>query len=916
MLGLASILLVDGQYNEFCPDFPTNQTPERTTQHTLHTVLLVSLNRIGGIKSIFDISQSFMGSIEKTLAIKEEDRTEVQKEELVHAYGGLKVALHLIHPLISSKPLFEAGQTSFLNIKERGKNDDFDPHDLLVTLRLAAFPLLRDLWNSSWLVLTPLSVCKSVVQTVLELLNSDGEEPSPSASSSGDAPPARQGPDENRIRQLTDMGFPRASVERALLRAHNNVPAATDLLLSQPFLLMGDPEPAEQTTDTDSHGDQDSDDSEPGPWERATRDAANTSSETPTVTPEARRKELSAAREEFATSMPQQALRLLDDHSSLIFDVHSVFTISGEGTQERSMNLLIDDITSFSPAAYDVQEQPLAVRCRLLAVIFGEVQPSVVRRTAVEGKKLMDILLALLLSGPSSTEEGYTTPSWLAAHLLLTEALLILGEEPRKILLPKSDENLEPDAVPKEELLAGPSFTDARNILFDFCYRLLSLGTISRDEQLSCLRLLVVLTRDHTFATELVKRNGIDLLLKCLRTKADPFTLAGPHSYITTILRHIIEDKSTLEHIMQREIKRFISHPRTRPVDPLAFVRSCSAMALRDPTVFVDTTTKVAQLSHPLSSIQNIAIKKNNQEDKSGAQSTEAPKDAEMQVDEQPVTNTEFSESLESVVHFLIAELMRMAKQGSDQLIAVPSNPPSSPTDALATALQAAHTLANAETAENSSENKNEGVNNYTYTCFLMQALTELLFSYDSCKLAFLSYSPKKRSQSSKDTKFRTTALNFFLSDLVSFGTLDSQPTPEARRRIILCNWAMSVLVALCVDPAGGHDLKDVPADLVSVRKFVIEAISRSIKDLPLTTSIESRYARLLAITDLCYRLLTVRFGPGIRKTPDEIPTHISKVMLEKNFVASLTTALGDIDLNYPNVRTVVTSVLKPMEYL
>lgn len=853
-----------------------------------------------------------MGSIEKTLAIKEEDRTEVQKEESVHAYGGLKVALHLIHPLISSKPLFEAGQTSFLNMKERGTNDDFDPHDLLVTLRLAAFPLLRDLWNSSWLVLTPLSVCKSVVQTVLELLNGDGEEPSPSTSSSGDVPPTRQGPDENRIRQLTDMGFPRVSVERALLRAHNNVATATDLLLSQPFLLMGDPEPTEQNIDTDSHGDQDSDDAEPGPWERAARDAASTSSEALTVTPDARRKELASAREEFTTSMPKQALRLLDDHSSLMFDVHSVFTVSGEGTQERSINLLIDDITSFSPGAYDVQEQPLAVRCRLLAVIFGEVQPSVARKTAIEGKKLMDTLLALLLSGPSSTEEGYTTPSWLAAHLLLTEALLILGEEPRKILLPKSDETLESDAVPKEELLAGPSFADARNILFDFCYRLLPLGTISRDEQLSCLRLLVVLTRDHNFATELVKRGGIDLLLKCLRTKADPFTLAGPHSYITTILRHIIEDRSTLEHIMQREIKRFISHPRTRPVDPLGFTRSCSAMALRDPAVFVDATNKVAQLHNPLTSIQNIGVKKDSSEVKPSAQSAEVPKEGDMQVDEHPVTDTEFPESLESVVHFLISELMRMAKQGSDQLIAIPS----SPTDALATALQAAHTSATAEIDENNSTNKNQGVNNYTYTCFLMQALTELLFSYESCKLAFLSYSPKKRSQSTKDTKFRTTALNFFLSDLVSFGTLDTQPTPEARRRIILCNWAMSVLVALCVDPAGGHDLKDVPADLVSVRKFVIEAISRSIKDLSLTASIESRYARLLAITDLCYRLLTVRFGPGIRKTPDEIPTHISKVMLEKNFVASLTTALGDIDLNYPNIRTVVTSVLKPMEYL
>jgi hypothetical protein len=86
---------------------------------------------------------------------------------------------------------------------------------------------------------------------------------------------------------------------------------------------------------------------------------ASTSSEAPTVTPEARRKELAAAREEFAASMPQQALRLLDDHSSLMFDVHSVFTVSGEGTQERSINLLIDDITSFSPPLMMYRSSPL-----------------------------------------------------------------------------------------------------------------------------------------------------------------------------------------------------------------------------------------------------------------------------------------------------------------------------------------------------------------------------------------------------------------------------------------------------------------------------------------------------------------------------------------------------------------------------
>jgi E3 ubiquitin-protein ligase HUWE1 len=207
----------------------------------------------------------------------------------------------------------------------------------------------------------------------------------------------------------------------------------------------------------------------------------------------------------------------------------------------------------------------------------------------------------------------------------------------------------------------------------------------------------------------------------------------------------------------------------------------------------------------------------------------------------------------------------------------------------------------------------------YDYGRFLMQCLTELLFSYDSCKFAFLSYSPKKRVQTpakESTSKYRTATLQFLLSDLITFGTINPQPDDRARNRITLCNWAMSVLVALCVDSAPNHEVKEVSADLISVRKFVLEAVSRAIKDLPPSDNLESRYGRLLALADLCHRLLTVRFNAASNKQQDENPTHIAKVMLEKNFVATLTTALSEIDLNYPNVRGLVPSVLRPLEYL
>ena len=73
----------------------------------------------------------------------------------------------------------------------------------------------------------------------------------------------------------------------------------------------------------------------------------------------------------------------------------------------------------------------------------------------------------------------------------------------------------------------------------------------------------------------------------------------------------------------------------------------------------------------------------------------------------------------------------------------------------------------------------------------------------------------------------------------------------------------------------------------------------------------------MLALADLCHRLLTVRYATGSRKTADEAPpTHIAKMMLEKNFVATLTAALAEVDLNFLNVRGLMRAVLKPLELL
>ena len=595
----------------------------------------------------------------------------------------------------------------------------------------------------------------------------------------------------------------------------------------------------------------------------------------------------------------RRALTLVDEHPSLIFDVQRVFVGSPIDYREQAVHLLLDDVKAFVPAAYDHQEQPLSVRCRLLALVLNEPSSPIASMSGEELKGLISTFLALLLSKPTTMEgENPSLPKWLASHLLVTEALLTMSLEPSAITLPKEDE-----PIPEAKLGVNSVFEAARPVLFNFCLQLLAMPNLPRDELISSLRLFVLLTRDHKVASEFAKKDGVNLLFRLLKAPQLNNNTVGTHPYIAIILRHVVEDKATLHDVMRQEIKHFFAHPRNRLIDVNTFVRSCSAMALRDAETFIEVIGEMCELSAPFS-LRNINLKEAAKAATTGT-ATEAS-DTDMQVDSPTTPRANSSpESLESLVHFMIGELIKSVKGEH-------------PTD----------TENKSHGGEQQPTTSAEGApdpqpapaaQDYTYACFLMQCLTELLFSYDSCKTAFLSYSPRKRSHTpAKESahKHRTAALQFLINDLISFGTINPTPPPEAKKQISLCNWAMSVVVALCVDTAPAHDIKDVPADRVSVRKFVLEAINRAIKELPSSEGAEARYSRLLALADLCYRLLTVRFNTTSRKANDEIPTHLAKVMLEKNFVATLTNALAEVDPNYPNIRGVVTGILRPLEYL
>lgn len=956
MLGFVTVLLFDGKPIIFseCGLSSNALCLERTAQNSLHTMLLVNFRRIGGLDAVLDICGRYADAIGLVTEVNAADRTESEKQELVHGYGGLKVALHLLYSLVSHKPSTDASANRLFTSKDQPETspDYYEPHDLLVKMRLAVLPLIRILWQSPWLVSAPPGVSKYVIQCVLEIVGGDNEQSGAdhsseliSATGPGLLRPER--PDEDRIRQLTDMGFPRTAAVRALTRSHHNVSVATEFLLAHPYPFPADSEmdvsedhdPAEEGAGEDvaSTSAVESNNTETSPATDPATIAAESSGQNSESGPapksegmaEDRRKELNQSRESLTSDIGPLALRLVDAHPSLIFDVRRVFTGPSEGYQANAVRCLVDDIKRFSPSAYDVHEEPLAVRCRLLALVLSDTPGAVLRVNGNNEQSLMDLLLALLLSNPVGIDKDQPAiPKWLAGHLLVTEFLLALGEAPHPITLPLASESIQP-----EELLAGPSYSEARSILFDVSFRLLGVLSLPRDELLATLRLLVQLTRDHALASEFVRRNGVALLLQRLKEPSGESSLAGCQSYIAIILRHVVEDKATLEHLMRQEVKRWFAQPRTRVVDVTNYVRNCSQMAARDPHTFVEVTRSLCQLLQPDATVNHITLKSTVLA--TGEPAPDGPSDLmtsemaiQMQVDPPSVSSTVTPDDLETVVHFMVGELIRVAKHASEnsgeepssrsvkQTASAGSNHPS--TVSIEPTISVSAPPTTQEQATEGAASSSQDHSDFFYACFLMQCLTELLFSYDSCKTAFLSYHKKKIQTPSKDTgsRHKTTALNFLLSDLVSFGGFHSEPKFDARKRIMLCNWAMSVIVALCVDCSSARDVKVVPVDIASIRKTVLEAVSRSIKDAPPSESDDARYGRLLALADLCHRLLTVRFNAGANKPQEETPMHIAKIMLEKNFVATLTSVLSDIDLNYPNMRSLVTAILRPLEHL
>lgn len=209
-------------------------------------------------------------------------------------------------------------------------------------------------------------------------------------------------------------------------------------------------------------------------------------------------------------------------------------------------------------------------------------------------------------------------------------------------------------------------------------------------------------------------------------------------------------------------------------------------------------------------------------------------------------------------------------------------------------------------------------------TAFTLACISELVAAYNPAKASFLTFSTRKGTAASKEViapKSRSSFLYFLLNDLVPATSLSPAADFDSKRRTSLWGWGSLVIVGLCYDSTaasfGSGGDKETAQEITVVRKAVLDAIAKAYREAMASAEpTEVRYARLSALSDLCYRLLTARPFPHVNKAHSETSMQLAKLMLEKNFATILTNALAEVDLNFPNVNTLINAILRPLENL
>ena len=682
--------------------------------------------------------------------------------------------------------------------------------------------------------------------------------------------------------------------------------------------------------------------------------------------------DLDEERSAIRRNLIDRALDVLNVHDDVTFELADLINAAAQkATDAATMRREIGETLVQSLISFQMDEdfrpagKKIAAYANFLALVIQD--RDFYEATLDELKSNFESLRGFIKIFPDQASEGASP--WVGQILLIIEKILAEDVQPSEIQWgPPSLDGTRPDSpiVAMDEPLISSS---EKNYLFEAIVDILP--RIGKDESLalSVVRTMVILSRNRQIADRLGEKKIIQRFFIMIKQLAG-ITNDRLQSSFMLLLRHIVEDDDTLRQIMRSEI--MANFDSRRGSDTTGYVRQMFHLILRSPEIFVEVTNEKLEIKEYNSAQrpQTLALKAEDKEAASvqpvEASTTNATGDdhetlgGEPKEEVNPVSADDSKvaaqksraseakapvvEKSSGVVWFLLQELLSykdvedkdpasLTKDFSKGS-AAPSNGQQNSlvTDASLPPAQLliGNVSAPSENGETKKAEKPEFKSEqhpiYIYRCFILQCLTELLHSYNRTKIEFINFSRKAEPKAMTPSKPRSGVLNYLLNDLVPVGTLSHDESISLRKKSSTSNWAMSVIVALCLKTnENGYDKKrgsldeEEESDLLFVRKFVLEHALKAYKDGNASNeALDVKYARLLSLADLFNRILLGKLVQSVPSHPPEMPTQklLAKIMFEKNFLSALTSSIADIDLNFPGSKRAVKYILRPLKQL
>jgi E3 ubiquitin-protein ligase HUWE1 len=902
----------------------------------LQILLLNRFHLKGGLKAILEIVQSIADNLPN---VSDEDNND--RDFLLVLTANFKIAFSIIRLFTTVSVIADSPQSGVMTNRDRYKHEGhyFLISAFLTDTRAVCLPVLTNLLS----LLNKLN--KSIVQPLLsslcELIIGGPEE------FQSDTNKYEGEPDEESIQRIVELGFPRSNAYAALMEhgnaeapamqylttrrqeiadERNTIPApstsAEPVIAStsnaipsttweqvpdlEPVPIIQPAENASQAMDTTTDEPETRMDiDEPNQGTALTSTDKGKGKE---VT-ETRAEALARLRSEFSSNLENYITDILVYHSDLPFELARLIKAVGkwestEWLQEKMLELAARLASLEDDKSTKAKE--ITACAHVLGLLLSESRYYNAAEAGIVG--FLDSFAGFL-----TLQEGEETP-WMAPVLFILEIVIreVEWRQTRKQYDPKHSK----DDVPEIDPVFLPQLLDKLVDILNFDH--------SNDTVIVCvLRLLVRFTREGRFAQHFREKNGIQSLLQLNHRHAGKTSLKVSDPTII-IIRHVVEDDkivlATMRSMIQASLDAGLT--RGRHIDLSELLRNKYAEVLRNPDLFgraVEELAKLAGFQSNVPTNRKLTKKESSATDaiKDGSNDSADPNPTN---DPKPVTpETPRKSTLElsyssGVVQLLLTELL---SHHTDTITSIKKEE-SATTDNASPAMPVDSTDAPSPSSTTRTKLTPEENNEYAYSLFLLQTLSELLGSYNNCKLEFVNFSRRGQSREPlTPSKPRSMMLNYLLNDLLPTGapssTAHSSQDVNLERKSGISFLVGGVLAALCKKTPESYEHDERPDLLITVRKFVLEGIVRSFKEtLSSTGPAQIRYSRYTSLAGLCRKLLGSQMPITMSPLPVDATSSsdLAKLMFEKGFVGLLTNVVADIELDFPDVRTVINDVL------